>query len=316
MMHLVVNPIAGRGRGLPRLERVVRGLEQAGVGVQVHRTTRRRHATELVLGLPDGAVPVAVGGDGTIHEVALASLQRGFTMGIVPTGSGDDFAFAWGIDRFDLDAAIRTLAEGHDRPVDVGMVNGEPFLNGFGTGFDADVARRIEHAPTVYRGLGRYLYGIVTAMRDFAVRDVWVSVDGREVHAGPGLFVGVQNGPRAGGSFLFTPGARPDDGVLDVIFAGRFGRLGTLAILPRVMRATHLSHPRVHTYQGHEVQVRWSTPVVAHVDGEDLGDHASAFEVGLRAGALRVLAPAARAAPPSQAAPPARAAPGAGTAPG
>jgi len=115
-MHLVVNPIAGRGRGLPCLERVVRGLEQAGMNVHVHRTERPRHATELVSQLSDGALPVAVGGDGTIHEVAIACLQRGFTMGFLPTGSGDDFAFALGADRFDVDAAIRTLAEGAAAP--------------------------------------------------------------------------------------------------------------------------------------------------------------------------------------------------------
>ena len=296
-MHLVVNPIAGRGRGLACLERVVRGLEQAGLSVSVHRTERPRHATELVSQFSDGALPVAVGGDGTIHEVAIACLQRGFTMGFLPTGSGDDFAFALGADRFDVDAAIRTLAEGRSRPVDVGLVNREPFVNGFGSGFDADVARRIAHAPRLYRGLGRYLYGIATAMRDFAVREVQVEVDGREVHAGPGLMVGTQNGPRAGGSFLFTPAARTDDGLLDVVVAGRFGRAATLALLPRLMRATHLNHPHIHFFRAHEVRVRWSSPVVAHVDGENLGDQDKHedFAVCLRPAALQVLAPPAAA---------------------
>ncbi len=292
MMHLVVNPVAGRGRGLPWLERVVRWLEQASVPVAVHETTHPRHATALVAALPDGALPVAVGGDGTIHEVALACLRRGFTLGFLPTGSGDDFAFSLGVDRFDLDAAMRTLANGHTRAVDVGFVNGEPFINGFGSGFDADAARRIARAPRVYRGLARYLYGVASAMRDFVTREVEVEVDGRLVHAGRCLLAGVQNGPRAGGSFLFTPAARPDDGVLDVIIAGDFGRLGTLGILPRVMRATHLSHPRITTLTGHAVRVRWSEPVVAHVDGENLGDQVHAFEVAVQPSALQVLAAA------------------------
>ncbi len=291
MLHLVVNPIAGRGRGLPWLEHMVASLARAGVPVEVHRTTGRHHATDLVCALPDASLPVAVGGDGTIHEVALACLRRGFTMGFVPTGSGDDFAFALGVDRFDVDAAVRTLTNGHVRQLDVGVVNGEPFVNGFGSGFDADVARRIEHAPRLYRGLGRYLYGIVTAMRDFAVREVQVSVDGEEVHDGPGLMVGVQNGPRAGGSFLFTPAARTDDGLLDVVVAGRFGRATTLALLPRLMRGTHLNHPNLHFFRGHEVRVRWSSPVVAHVDGENLSVHAEAFDVCLRPAALQVLMP-------------------------
>jgi diacylglycerol kinase (ATP) len=293
MMHLVVNPIAGRGRGLPRLERIVSFLEEAGVPVEVHRTSGPRHATELVAALPDGSLPVAVGGDGTIHEVAIASLQRGFTMGVLPTGSGDDFAYSLGLGRQELERAMRVLADGHARAVDIGRVNGEPFVNGFGSGFDADAARRIARAPTMYRGLWRYLYGVVSAMRDFAIREVEVVVDGRLVHGGRCLIAGVQNGPRAGGSFMFTPAARPDDGMLDVIIAGRFGRAGTLAILPRAMRATHLSHPEIFTFRGREVRVQWSAPVVAHVDGENLGDHEHAFDVRLDAGALRVLAPPA-----------------------
>lgn len=291
MLHLVVNPVAGRGRVMPHLEGMVRSLEVAGLAVEVHRTERRHHATQIVMHLPDGAVPVAVGGDGTVHEVAAACLRRGFVMGIVPSGSGDDFAFALGMARFDLPAAVRTLADGAVRRVDVGAVAGEAFVNAFGSGFDADVARRIEHAPAWYRNLGRYLYGIATAMRDFALRDVRVEVDGREAYAGPSLLVGVQNGPRAGGSFLFAPAARPDDARFEVVVAESFGRLGTLAVLPRVMRGTHLTHPKIRMLGGHEIRVQWSDPVAGHVDGEVFARHADAFEVELRAAALTVLAP-------------------------
>lgn len=287
----MVNPVAGRGRVLPHLDGLVRSLEAAGLAVTVHRTEHPRHATQIVMRLPVGAIPVAVGGDGTVHEVAAACLQRGLAMGIVPSGSGDDFAFALGMDRFDVPAAVRTLAEGAVRRVDVGMVAEAAFVNAFGTGFDADVARRIEHAPAWCRGLGRYMYGIATAMRDFALRDVRVEVDGREAYAGPSLLVSIQNGPRAGGSFLFAPSASPDDARFDVVVAGSFGRLGTLGVLPRVMRGTHLTHPQIHAVRGHEVRVQWSDPVVGHVDGEVFERTADTFAVELRAAALAVLAP-------------------------
>ena len=291
MLHLVVNPVAGRGRALPHLDGLVRSLETAGLATTVHRTERPLHATQIVMALPHGSVPVAVGGDGTVHEVAAACLRRGLAMGIVPSGSGDDFAFALGMDRFDVSAAARTLAEGAVRRVDVGVVAGKAFVNAFGTGFDADVARRVEHAPGWCRGLGRYLHGIATAMRDFRLRDVRVEVDGREAYAGPSLLVAVQNGPRAGGSFLFAPSASPDDARFDVVVAGAFGRLGTLGVLPRVMRGTHLTHPRIHALRGHEVRVQWSDPVVGHVDGEVLAGRGDDFAVDLRPGALTILAP-------------------------
>lgn len=286
---------------MAHLDQVLHTLQGAGAEVTVHRTERPRHALELVADLPDGAIPVAMGGDGTVHEVAVASLRRGLVMGVLPTGSGDDFAFGLGIDRHDLDAALRTIVAGHVRRVDVGVVDAglagagglatASFANGFGTGFDADVARRIEHAPTAYRGLGRYLYGIATAMRDFRVREVEVEVDGAVAYAGPSLLVAVQNGPRAGGSFLFSPTARVDDGQLDVLVAGAFGRLGTFGILPRVMRGTHLTHPRIHFMRARSVTVRWSEPITGHVDGEVFAQPLASFRVGLEPGALAVLAP-------------------------
>jgi diacylglycerol kinase (ATP) len=301
--HLIVNPVAGGGRGLPLVERVVGELRAAGLEVVVHRTQGRGDARRIVGTLEDGAVAVAMGGDGTIHEVAAGCLERDLLLGLIPVGSGDDFAFALRFERHDLAAAIRVLLGGFERRVDVGTLainddgaslgdarTVEPFVNGFGTGFDADVARRIEHAPRIYRGLGKYLYGVVTAMRDFKVLEATLELDGREAYRGPALLVAIQNGPRAGGSFMFSPDAEPDDGLLDVLVATRFGRLGTLRILPTVMRGRHLNHPKILFFQARRASVRWSAPVTVHTDGEVLGLRRD-FEVGVRPRVLRVIAP-------------------------
>ena len=110
-------------------------------------------------------------------------------------------------------------------------------------------------------------------------------------YEGPSLLVTVQNGPRAGGSFLFAPRARLDDGAFDVLIAGAFGRLGTLGILPRLMRGRHLGHPRVHALAARSLRVQWSTDMAAQAEGELLA-RSSSFEVRLLPRALRVLAPA------------------------
>ena len=166
-MHLVVNPSAGRGRGLARLDDVVRALESASnPGVRVLRSERPGHARELVAEVPDGGTVVAVGGDGTVHELLPACLERGLTLGIVPAGSGDDFAFALGIPRDDPLAAAAIVRSGHVRRVDAGLVNGEPFVNAFGSGFDADVGGRGHGAPRRAQGRGRDPVGLRTPRRD------------------------------------------------------------------------------------------------------------------------------------------------------
>jgi YegS/Rv2252/BmrU family lipid kinase len=294
VLYLIVNPTAGRGRALPHLDAIVRALEVAGATVTVHTTADPDAARSLVAALPVQATAVAVGGDGTVHAVMRACLEHDRRMGVLPFGSGDDFAHALGLGRTRHAEAVRALLEGRERRIDVGTVNGEPFVNAFGTGFDADVARRVLAAPPRFHGVARYLYGVLSALRDFRLADVSVEMTttagALERFEGPALLVAVQNGPRTGGSFRFAPGALPDDGVLDVVVAGAFGRAGTLAILPRVMRGRHLDHPKVHRFAATSVDLRWSTPMAGHAEGEPqpLG---TAYRVRLRPGALRVVAP-------------------------
>ncbi len=294
MLHLIVNPTAGRGRALPHLDAIVRTLEAAGATVDVHTTAAPEAARAVVATLPEQATAVAVGGDGTVHAVMRACFEHDRRLGVLPFGSGDDFAHALGLGRTRPDAAVRALLEGRERRIDVGTVNDEPFVNAFGTGFDADVARRILAAPPNFHGLARYLYGVASALRDFRLTDVALEMTtlGGELERfeGPALLVAVQNGPRTGGSFRFAPGARPDDGVLDVVVAGAFGRAGTLAILPRVIRGRHLDHPKVHRFAVTSIDLRWSRPVAGHAEGEPVGIGGD-YRVRLNPGALRVVAP-------------------------
>lgn len=295
VIHLVVNPSAGRGRGLAHLDTIVAALRSSGRGLTVLRSEFAGHARTLVDAVPDGGTVIAMGGDGTVHELLPACLARDLRLGVVPCGSGDDFAFAVGIPRHDPLAAVAIALAGHELRVDVGLVDGHPYVNAFGSGFDAEVARRVIAAPRYVRGLGRYLYGILGAMRDFSLAEVRVEIDDadgrRAAYAGPALMVSVQNGPRTGGSFLLAPGAAPDDGELDVVVAGAFGRLGTLGILPKLMRGAHLGHPKVHRFAARSLTLTWSRPMPVQMEGE-IQPPRGRFEVTLRPRALRLLAPA------------------------
>ena len=291
MHFLVFNPMAGRGRARRALAAAERYLAERRLPYRVLTTTRRAHATELVRDLPRDALVIAIGGDGTAHEVGVACVGTDRTLAVLPSGSGDDFAFALGLDRHDLSAALEVLAHGTPRWVDVGTVNGTPFLNATGAGFDADVAALVHGAPGMFRGLSAYLYALVRAMKDFSLVDVAVDVDGARVHDGPALLVTAQNGPRSGGSFLFSPDARLDDGRLDVLIGGSFSRLGTLAILPALMKGQHLSHPEVKLVRGSRATFTWSAPRTYHMEGE-VEPARRVFEVEVLPKGLRVLAPA------------------------
>jgi diacylglycerol kinase (ATP) len=117
-----------------------------------------------------------------------------------------------------------------------------------------------------------------------------VTLDGQKVFDDPALLVSVQNGPRTGGSFLFSPTAQVDDGLLDVVIAGNFGRLGTLGILPKVLKGTHVRHPKVNILRGKTVRLEWSKARPGHMEGELLGA-ATTFDISIQAASLKVLAP-------------------------
>jgi diacylglycerol kinase family enzyme len=108
------------------------------------------------------------------------------------------------------------------------------------------------------------------------------------VYAGKSLVVATQNGPRTGGSFLFSPAARLDDGTLDVVLAGDVGVFATLVLLPKVMRGKHLGDPSVRSFRGTSVRLEWEEPRYAHADGEPLGQ-GTTFTVALAHRALKVL---------------------------
>ncbi|MBX3141835.1 MAG: diacylglycerol kinase family lipid kinase [Trueperaceae bacterium] len=297
MLQLVFNPAAGKGRAKAALAAALALLDERGVPYTLHTTRCAGHATELAAATPPGSVVVAIGGDGTVHEVAKGLLQAGTAgdpaggraLGVLPLGSGDDFAFSLGLARDDLPGALERLLAAKPRLVDFGTVNGEPFFNAVGTGLDAEVAERVKTSPSFLRGLSGYLYSVLGALGHLREPHARVFVDGALVHDGPCLLVTSQNGPRSGGSFVFAPEARPDDGLLDVVIAGKLGMLGALGLLPKVMRAKHLDHPAVKLVRGSQVRAEWAEARPAHADGELL-PAAATYEVVLHPRALRVLA--------------------------
>lgn len=300
MFYLLYNPVAGRGRAAKRIARVLELFEQSGAPFTVRTSDYSGHVIELAKDTPPGSTIVAIGGDGTAQEAIRGILEAdGFPhlpehyvssrkAAVIPLGSGDDFAFARGINRFDVERATNQVLTGTEHVVDLGVMNGRPFTNAFGIGFDAAVAREAVRAPFFLKGFASYLYGVTVALKNLRARVFTVRVDGEEVYKGNALLVSTQNGPRTGGSFLFTPDAKNDDGAFDIIVAGDFNRTGALRILPKVLKGTHLSDPKIHVFSGTTVHITVSEPVPGHLEGELL-EPGVEYDVHMLPSALRVI---------------------------
>lgn len=216
----------------------------------------------------DFEVVVAVGGDGTVNEVATGILGTRAVLGIIPSGSGNDFALTIGLDKH-IEKNLDVLKRAHTRVVDIGQVNATKyFINGIGVGFDGEVAGRVRTFLRYAHGYWAYVLAVLRTLLTFRFRDVRIAIDGYDVFRGPLLLVATCNGTRYGGGFRVAPMAKIDDGHFDICLVERTGRWYALRNLPKFTRGKHLSMPEVHMHTGHEVVIESTEPLSAHVDGE------------------------------------------------
>ncbi|TCJ20708.1 diacylglycerol kinase family lipid kinase [Rubrobacter taiwanensis] len=287
-VHLILNPVAGKGRAAGKRGRISRFLDRFGIEHRWHVTRGPGDATGIVAGLPEGALPVAVGGDGTVHEVALACIGTRRIMGVLPAGSGNDYVKALGIGP-SLERGLRALAAGCVREVDAGEVNGVRFNNGLGIGFDAEVAANVVKAPAWLGGFGRYMWAVYRLLRELECREARITLDGEVVETKT-VLVAVALGTTYGARFRLAPISRLDDGLFDVIWSEEVGIGEVLRLIPSVLRGRHLDHPKVHHARAREVAVELERVSPAHVDGELL-PLTGEFQARVLPRALRVVAP-------------------------
>ena len=287
--HVILNPVADKGRSGRRRELVSEVLKERGVRSVWHVTKGIGDAREIVRGLPEGGVVIAAGGDGTVHEVAAGCAGTGRVMGVLPLGTGNDYVKALGIGD-DLGRALRVLADGMVRPVDVGEVNGVPFNNGLGIGFDAQVADGVAKAPSYLGGAGRYAWSVGRLLWGFRCHEATLRLDGGEVIEAKTILVAVALGTTYGAVFRLAPGALLDDGLFDVVWSEEVSRAEVLRLIPSALWGTLTDRKKVHVARAREVEVGLAEPIPAHVDGEMLSPTRE-FRARVLPGALRVIGP-------------------------
>ena len=253
-------------------------------------TEAPKHATQIAAKLPAGSTAIALGGDGTVHEVASALVNTSKTLAVIPAGSGDDLAFSLGIPRYDTVAALNIIRQSKTKSIDTGLAGDEFFVNSFGVGFDADVSYAIRNAPKALKGRSAYIYAIFSTLRKLNNIPVTVVVDNQEVFSGKSLLVSVQNGKRTGGSFLFAPEARLDDGLFEILVAANFKKYEVPLILPKLIKGNYLPNPKIHVFRGKNISLTWAQKRPGHMEGE-LIKASTHFQAKLLSKSLKVLVP-------------------------
>lgn len=291
---VIINPVAGgRRRGLSADKRVRLAQEtlgRHGVDGRIELTERPGHGSELARrAVHDGAeVVVAWGGDGTINEIASQLVSTRTALGIIRAGSGNGLARELGIPR-QPETALEVALAGGERRIDVGEIEGRPFLNVAGIGFDAEMADAFNRLGSERRGVLRYTLCVLQAAAGYGACRYAIEVDGQRVEA-DALLVAVANLPQYGSNAVIAPGAMPDDGLLDVVVVEERGLLARIGLAPRLFDRTIDKAAGVTMFKGTKVTVTGPGPLAFHVDGEP---HAGGTTVSARVypAALRVKVP-------------------------
>jgi diacylglycerol kinase (ATP) len=289
---VVLNPAAGRGAAARALDPVAREFQRQGWAVHVERTEGPGHAVELAARAAAAGVTrvVAVGGDGTVHEVANGLLRHGgdVALGVVPIGSGNDFAKLVGVYRHSPVRAVRRLVTARTLTFDAGRVGDEYFVNSMGFGFGPAVVR-VRNAMPGLSGFASYFVPVIRAFAGFRPPHLEIRAPGFS-ETGYMMMVEVCNGTTAGGSYRFAPDAQPADGRLDVCLVRRVSLPRFLLAVPRVMRGTHGSMREIALFQTREVTIRsLDGPLLLHLDGELREPAASQCTVRVEPARLKVM---------------------------
>ncbi|MEJ5253219.1 MAG: diacylglycerol kinase family lipid kinase [Chthonomonadetes bacterium] len=293
-MLVILNPAAGRGRARRQQAALCHLLNyvalQVGCSWQIVETTRQGEAATLARQAAHDGIPVVVaaGGDGTLGEVANGLVGTPAKLGILPLGTGNDFARCVGISE-NLSVAVDNLFTGKAHPVDLGRVGDRYFINVAGCGFDAAVAQRVNRGFRFLHGTAAYVAAVYQTLMTFKPMQMHITVDD-EVISERTMLCTVANSQSYGGGMRIAPMAQIDDGWLDVCIVKAVSKVEFVRVFPRVFTGIHITHPCFVMLKARRIQVESNPPVPVLVDGDVQGT--TPIEFTVHPSALQVILPA------------------------
>ncbi len=285
---LIVNPVGGSGKTLKALPEIESIFRKRGLAYEFHFTQEPMHATELVKELADDFdVIVAVGGDGTINEIinGLPELNKPF--GLIPIGTGNDFARSCCIPLDDPESAIDILIEHNDQKIDVGLVNERRFVNVLGLGFEGR-ANEVGRKLSFIKGSIKYLLAIAWVLIFYKRIPIKLEAEGISIDEDIYL-ISIGNGWNVGGGLQLTPKAKLEDGFFDLCIVRNISRWTVIKNFSRLLNGTIDVLDEIEIFRVKSLKVTGNKPIPMHLDGEKLGGDRTSLDVSIIPKSQRVI---------------------------
>jgi diacylglycerol kinase (ATP) len=268
MLILFANPRSGRGKGARVLTIVETYLKNHNEQfITVSTNSLKESLTLLAQSIDENqnAKVVVIGGDGMVH--AAINSFNGNPIGVIPAGTGNDFARALGLPLEDPERNIRNVLSATLENVDLGKVGNQYFAAICSTGFDSIVNERANKLRWPH-GKMKYNIAMLLELTRFKPRSYDIVIDGKLTQT-RAMLIAIANGLSYGGGMKVCPNAQLQDGLLDIMILAPVSKFEFIRIFPSVFKGKHVTHPAVSISQGRSVQI--SAKAVAYADGERVG---------------------------------------------
>ena len=267
----ILNPQAGGGKSRKVLDIIKQKMDRSGYSYKIIETKKPKQATDIASdNLENYTDIIAVGGDGTVNEVARALIyNRKSILGIIPSGTGNDLSLSLGIPS-DPDKALELILDEnrHETQIDVCSINKIPYLNISTIGFDADVVKTTNTIKRIIKSGFSYIISVLVNLLVFRKTKIELVIDGKSQEVNSFLLA-VGNGKYYGGGIPIMPSAQIDNGYLEVCNVKDASNLKVLFLFPSIFKEKHIKHKKYVTmYRAKEVLVKTSKEMIINIDGE------------------------------------------------
>lgn len=269
-IYFIINPNSGTKNNKGVATKIKQFFKGKSEEITIIHTEYAGHAKEITEDIINnsGYAVVAVGGDGTLNEVASKLAGKSTRLGIIPTGSGNGFARYLGIP-MTIEGALKVIESGHTRKVDTATVNDHFFVNVAGVGFDGSVSRAFEKTPV--RGFWSYVGCIITEITHFKRAGVHIMSENFQYEGKP-FIVAFSNGTQYGNNALIAPSAKVDDGLLNITIIDDFSAMDIPALATSLLSGRLENLDYVKTFRTKEMKLEIVEHTMdLHVDGEYVG---------------------------------------------
>lgn len=283
----VINPISGLGKQKNLPELIDRYLDKSRFDYELCITEYAGHAKHIAMeARKEYDLLVAVGGDGTINEVGSCLLQQKTALGVIPLGSGNGLGRHLHISTNPV-RALMQLNISQEIPFDAGLLNGKPFFNVSGTGFDAQISKKF--ADQVKRGYMTYARCVLEEIHLYTPKKYGVSINGKDIED-DFFLIAFANTAQYGNNAFIAPQAQTNDGLLDVVLVKSFPIIHFPAFAVLGLSGNLYRSPYVQTLQTQELTIQNLEKAPIHLDGEYEGQE-DIIRLSVKKHGIRVMAP-------------------------